>query len=159
MEDLIVFGLAFLAYMLLACNVVAQAWQFRAGPAHAWRRLIRGLAIAVGLLAGAHVALVWGLRFGWSPAAAVEKGWAGFVIFHTALTVIVAAALCRAPWSGRLTLLAFPIVTSGAVGAAFKYDYVAVYRWPLVGVLGLTLVFGLWGLVGRVRNRSRRFLG
>ena len=43
---------------------------------------------------------------------------------------------------GRLDALAFPIVTMGAVGAAFKYDEVAIYRFPLLGVVAAVIVLG-----------------
>src|SRR5262249_49485496 len=131
MIELLIFGLAFLAYVLLGINVVLHTAPL------AWRPLTTAVAIAAGI----HVALVWSFRFEWSITQALDKGWPGFVIFHSALATILAAALAREPWSGRLTYLAFPIVTAGSLGAAFKYDYVAGYRWPLLivflAVIGL----------------------
>src|SRR5262245_12941177 len=88
----------------------------------------------------AHVALVWGHRFDGSIEAALAKGIAGFVIFHAAFVAILAAAVAREPWTTRLLVAAFPVASVGAIGAAFKYDYVSGLRIPLFAVLVGTLV-------------------
>jgi hypothetical protein len=103
------------------------------------------VALATAGSAVAHVLLVWGWRFDWSVDSAVAKGWAGFVLFHTTLGLIVLAAAAPRLWARRCTLAAFPIVTAGAVAAAFKYDYVAAYRWPLIAVFVVVVVGGVLG--------------
>lgn len=133
MQDLVTFGLAYVGYVLLGADVVLHAWH---GP----RRL---LTLVLAAVVSVHVGLVWGLRFEWSLSYALDKGLAGFFIFHTALALLLAAAVAPEPWSGRLLYLAFPIVTSGALGAAFKYDYVAGYRIPLLAALALTIVLAI----------------
>ncbi len=144
MADLITFGLAYLAYLLLGTAVVLRAWG----------RPLRAVMVAAAVVAVTHVGLVWGLRFGWLVSYALEKSLPGFVIFHTALAILVTAALVREPLAGRLAYLAFPVVTSGAVGAAFKYDYVADYQLPLLAAFGVVLVLGGWGIA-----RGRRLSG
>jgi hypothetical protein len=133
MLDTLTFALAFAAYVLLACRTVLWA------AGRAWRPLTVALAAS----ALAHVALVWVWRFEGSLSTALAKGLAGFVIFHTALALILIGAVLHEPWSGRCLALAFPIVTAGAVGAAFKYDVVAGYRIPLLVVLAATVLGGL----------------
>src|SRR5262245_1567550 len=134
MQDAVTFGLAFAAYVLLGAGVVLQLW----------RRPPRVLTLAAAGLALVHVLLVWGWRFDWSTEMALAKGWTGFTIFHTALGVLLAAAVAPQPWSGRCTLAAFPIVSAGAIGAAFRYDFVGDYRMPLLAVLAATCAAGLW---------------
>jgi hypothetical protein len=135
-SDLITFGLAFVGYLLLGLDVVM----------HVGRTPRRWVSVALAVVVAIHVGLVWGWRFDWSLAYALEKGLAGFVIFHTALTLIVAAALAPEPWSGRLLYVAFPIVTTGALGAAFKYDYVAGYRISLLIALAMTVALAIRGI-------------
>lgn len=137
MADLIAFGLAYVAYLLLGTAVVLRAWG----------RPLRAVSVAAAVVAVVHVGLVWGLRFGWSLSYALEKSLPGFVIFHTALAILVTAALVREPWAGRFTYLAFPVVTSGAVGAAFRYDDVAGYRLPLLAAFGLVVALAGLGIV------------
>lgn len=101
----------------------------------------------------AHVALVWGHRFGGSLEVALEKSIPGFVIFHLAFVLILAAAVIRPERvASRLLYLAFPVCTAGALGTAFRYDYVAAYQVPL---LLAVLVVLLLGSVP-VRERRRR---
>jgi hypothetical protein len=124
MSDIVTFSLAVFAYALLAASVVSGI----AG------RRTRAPAIGAATAALAHVGCVWALRFEWSAAEAVEKGVAGAILFHLALLTLVSAALVRPPWALRLGSLAFVIVSAGALGAVFKYDYVAPFRWPVVAV-------------------------
>jgi hypothetical protein len=132
MQDALIFGLAYVGYVLVGANVVLHFW---GRP----RRALMAIMAAVVLL---HVLLVWSLRFEWSLTYAWEKSPAGFLIFHTALVLLVAAVLAREPWSRRLLLVAFPIVTAGGLGAAFKYDFLAGYRVPLLAALVTTLLAG-----------------
>jgi hypothetical protein len=139
LADALTFGLAYAAYLLLGAAVALVAW---GRP----RRVVLTAAAAVALV---HVGLVWGWRFGWSLDYALEKSLPGFVLFHAALGLIVAAALARGPAAGWLACLAFPVVTAGAVGAAFKYDDVSGYRIPLLAALSATALAGVLGVRAR----------
>ncbi len=127
--DWLVFGLAYVGYALVCADVSMRAW----------RRKSRIVTAAAAVVILAHVALVWIVRFEGSLDVALSKGAAGFAIFHVALALIVAASLAPEPWSGRAMFTAFPIVTLGALGAAFKYDYVAVLRLPLIAAFGAAI--------------------
>ena len=127
--DLLTFGLAVAAYALLGTDVASRAWG----------RQRRPLTVLVAVVLIAHVGLVWGHRFGWSVDTALAKGLAGFVIFHAAFAAILAAAVVREPWATRLLYAAFPVASVGAIGAAFRYDFVHVWRIPLLLVLGATI--------------------
>jgi len=80
--DLLTFGLAFAAYVMLCGDVLA----------HAHGRPRRAFTIALAAVLAAHVGLVWGHRYGWSLDAAVASRWAGFAVFHAAFAMILAAA-------------------------------------------------------------------
>lgn len=140
--DFLTFGLAFAAYTLLGADCVA----------HAWGKPRRALTVTLAVVLIAHVALVWGHRFGGSLETALAKGLPGFVVFHAAFAAIVAAALAPEPWSGRLLFAAFPVASAGAIGAAFKYDYVAVLRAPLIVVLAATLAIATLAWTSRIRT-------
>ena len=135
MSDSVIFGLAFAAYVVLGGGVMLSAWG----------RPARLLTVAAAVTASTHVALVWGFRFEGSLSAATEKGLAGFIVFHVALATLLAASLTPQPASRWLSWLAFAIVTAGAVGAAFKYDYVAGYRIPLLVVAFAVMIFACLG--------------
>ena len=137
------FALAFVAYVLLGVSVVLGVRGY----------VTRRYTMAAALVAATHVTLVWTLRYHGSLAAALDKGRAGFVIFHFALLLLIVATVMPQPLSAVLTWLAFPVVTSGAVGAAFKYDYVAGYRIPLLVTAGAAV--GLGFLAWRKRRAER----
>jgi len=124
------FGLAYVAYVLLCADVVL----------HARGRPKRALTVGLAAVLVAHVALVWGWRFGWSPSAALAKGVAGFVVFHAAFAAIVLAAVAPEPWSGRLLYASLPVASMGAIGAALRYDYVRGLRVPLIVALAVTVI-------------------
>lgn len=120
--DSLTFSLAYAAYVLLCAAVLSR-----------WKPVVWVLA-AVAL---AHVYCVWHLRFHWSFAAATSRGYLGFALFHAALlSILVATAV--APW--KILPFTLAVVTLGAVGAAFRYDFVAWLRWPVVAAAGATAV-------------------
>lgn len=131
--DTLTFGLAFVAYALLGADVAARAWGVKR----------RTLTIVLAVVLTSHVGLVWGHRFGGSVDAALAKGVAGFVIFHAAFAAILSAAVAREPWATRLLVAAFTVASVGAIGAAFKYDFVSGLRIPLLVVAGLTVALTL----------------
>jgi hypothetical protein len=90
------------------------------------------------------VALVWHSSFSWSLSYAWSEGPAAFLIFHTALSLIIAAAHASPPWNARSTWLAWAIVTVGAMGAVLRREVVEHYMWPVAIAGGVTLVgYGL----------------
>src|SRR5262249_1844485 len=110
---------------------------------HFWKRRRRELLLVMAAVILVHVGLVWSLRFDWSLTFAWNKGPAGFVIFHAALVLLCGAAVVPDPWSRRAVVAAFPIVSTGGLGATFAYDFVAGYRLPLLAALVGT-VFLCW---------------
>jgi hypothetical protein len=98
----------------------------------------------------AHVALVWAVRYDWSWAVATRNGYAGAVIFHGALVLVVTSLFVGRRIAARLIALSFGIVTLGALGAVFRYEVVAVYRPVVIGLaaagaIGLVLARFLRG--------------
>lgn len=132
----ITFPLAYAAYLML-CGQTLLHLRAR-GP--------RWLSVLLAVTATTHVALVWHHSFDWSVRHAWSGSPAALLIFHTALALIIVAALTPAPWSGRLTILAWPIVTLGATGAVLRREVVAHYFWPVVLAAGVTLACGAWRL-------------
>ena len=98
---------------------------------------------ATAIIVVAHVLMVWAVRYQWSWAQATRNGYAGLMIFHSALILIVTSAFWRDRQGIRLMQVAFALVTLGAVAAVFQYDEVAEYRVPVIvlavaGIAGIT---------------------
>ena len=92
----------------------------------------------VALIVLAHVAMVWIYRYDWQFDLAVRNGYAGFVIFHTALALILISTFAKERLSQKFVHISFVIVTIGAIGASFRYDVVSMYRFIVIpcGVVG-----------------------
>ena len=90
-----------------------------------------------------HVAMVWAVRYDWSWAQATRNGYAGAIIFHGALVLVITSVFVGDRIAMRLILMSFAIVTPGALGAVFMYEAVAVYRPIVIGLAGV----GAIGLV------------
>lgn len=95
-----------------------------------------------------HVLMVWMFRYGWQFDLAVRNGYAGFVIFHSALISILISTFCNRDLGQKLIHVSFVIVTMGALGASFRYDVVAMYRMvvivcAVVGGIGLAQFYFL----------------
>lgn len=115
-----------------------------------WRGTFdRRLAIGVAVIVTAHVFGVWSHRYAWQFDQAVRNGYAGFLIFHSALIAIDVAALAPARISIWLHRVAFLIVSMGAIGATFRYDVVAIYRIPVLFVCAMTLFLSYRGYAHR----------
>ena len=93
-----------------------------------------------------HVAMVWAVRYDWSWAQATRNGYAGVVIFHGALVLIVTSVFVGDRIRTRLILASFAIVSVGALGAVFLYEEVAVYRPVVIGLAAA-------GAIGLAYNR------
>ena len=97
---------------------------------------------AIALIILTHVLMVWIYRYDWQLDLAVRNGYAGFVIFHTALVLILLSTFVNKYLSQKLLHIAFVVVTTGATGASLRYDEVSMYRFivilcGLVGGIGL----------------------
>ena len=100
----------------------------------------------VSLIILIHVFMVWSYRYDWQFAVSVRNGYSGFLIFHTALLMILLSNFVKENIEKTLIRISFIVVTTGAVGAVFKYDVVAVYKilvliCAAVGSTGLLWVF------------------
>ena len=102
-------------------------------------RLLRVVAVVV----LTHVIMVWTFRYEWQFPLAVRNGYAGFIMFHCALLLILASTISRERVARPLIQLAFVVVTIGALGATFVYDVVAMYRVPVI----LCALAGFGGLI------------
>ncbi|MEM7164977.1 MAG: hypothetical protein AAF581_05895 [Planctomycetota bacterium] len=129
----ITFVLAIIGYVGLVTTVIVSS--LKTWPRRFWRGVVAVIA--------AHVAMVWHYRYGWSFDLSVRNGYFGFVLFHSALLMIVASAFAPQRIAQRLVIICFGIVTLGASGAVFRYDVVAIYRAP-VGMAALMGAFVLW---------------
>ena len=95
-------------------------------------RLPTALWRAVTIVIMTHVVLVWAVRYEWRLSEATRNGYAGFVLFHGALLAIIASTVLREQLARSLIIVAFGIVTLGAVPAVFRYEVVELYRIPVV---------------------------
>lgn len=100
-------------------------------------RVLPWLSRSTAVVVATHVALVWTVRYGWSWAQATRDGYAGAVIFHSALALIVASVFVAHRLATRLIMTAFAIVSAGAVAAVFMDDAAAVYRPVVIGLAGI----------------------
>ncbi len=127
-EIFITFLLAITGYTGLTTVVVLTLREQH--PIALWR--------AVVLIILAHVLMVWMYRYDWQLDLAVRNGYAGFVIFHTALALILVSTFVNQYLSQKLVHISFVIVTIGATGASLRYDEVSMYRFIVVpcGLIG-----------------------
>lgn len=129
----VTFLMAILGYVGLMCVVVLtvkdRPWVWL------WRIVVPIIFV--------HVVMVWMFRYDWQFDLAVRNGYVGFVIFHLALISILISAFCRHDLAQKLIHLSFVIVTVGALGASFRYEDVAIYRFVVMGC-GFVGGFGLF---------------
>lgn len=136
MLEFVTFLVAPIAYGGLA---VAAVRAVRRRPSPTLQRAVAALAVT-------HVALVWTVRYGLQLTAATRHGYVGFVLFHAVLLAIVAATFAAEPIARRLLVVAFAVVTVGALGAVFAEPVVGIYRVPVMliacgGLIGLTRAY------------------
>lgn len=129
--EFITFLLAMLGYFGLTGNGILAAQG----------KYYRILMLFVATLVGSHVFLVWNFRYEWQLSQATRNGYGGFFLFHTALLFIMGAAFLRERAAKFLIVASFLIVSSGALGAIFIYDEVAIYRYPVIGLFLLGMGF------------------
>jgi len=99
----------------------------------------------------AHVLMVWWVRYGWDPAQATRRGPAGFIVFHSALAMVLLSLRASEKFRRNLILLSFAIVTIGALGATARDSSVAMYRVPVAA----TSLLGLAGITAGIVRRRR----
>ena len=147
--ETITFLAAIIGYAGLTANMVLVA-------ASRHRRVYM---LPVALIVFAHVLLVWQYRYEWEIAQATRNGYAGFLIFHTALLGILYAPLARDRDARRLVAFSFLVAAMGASGAVLRYDEVAVYRLPVFvcDLVGLG-AFAHW-VYGPAKGYLNRFSG
>ena len=95
----------------------------------------------------AHVVLVWSVRFEWRIALATRNGFAGLIVFHAALLLILTSLAAPAALARRAIVLAFLVVSGGALGAVFREPAVFAYRVPVIvlavsGTVGMAVAIG-----------------
>lgn len=139
MLEFITFALAPIGYLGLTVTALTSARG--AVPI----TLLRAVALVIVI----HVILVWIVRYEGQLSQATRNGYAGFILFHSALLAIVTAAFVGGRLARRLIVAAFGIVTVGAFAAVFRYDVVAIYRVPvivcaIVGTVGLVRAYRPW---------------
>ena len=142
-EIFVTFLLAITGYVGLTTVVVLTLREQH--PTTLWR--------VVALIILAHVLMVWIYRYDWQFDLAVRNGYAGFVIFHTALALILLSTFVNKYLSQKLIHLSFVVVTMGATGASLRYDEVSMYRF-------IVIPCGLIGGIGLIKfyilNRKKR---
>lgn len=101
-----------------------------------------------------HVFMVWTYRYEWEFSMSVRNGYLGFLIFHSALIIILISNFIKQSIAKTLIKISFIIVTAGAVGAVFRYDVVEIYKVPV-------LIFATAGIIGLSRGfilKNTKFL-
>ena len=117
------FALAIIGYIGLTASVIDG---FRRGKVSFWLWRPAGLIIVT------HVIMVWAFRYQWEFGHSVRNGYFGFILFHTALLIILMSMLMSSTRARFPLLAAYLIVTAGALGASFRYEIVAMYRIQVI---------------------------
>jgi hypothetical protein len=154
-EVALVFGPAVLGYALVTLAAVMAAWRERTpGRLASRRRLVALVALLAMTL---HVLLLWSLRYGFDPALATRNGWTGFATFHLAF-VLAWATLpgdwLRPGWRRWLLIAVWLLVTSGAVGAPFRYPIVSALALPVLVIASLGAIGLVWAALPRQLARD-----
>jgi hypothetical protein len=79
-----------------------------------------------------HVIMVWSFHYEWNFSMSVRNGYGGFLIFHSALMLIIVSNYLKETFAIILIRISALIVTAGALGAVFRYDMVSVYKAPVL---------------------------
>lgn len=127
--EFITFLLAFIGFAGLATNAIYASF----GKNHHMMMIITAAIITI------HVLMVWAFRYEWQFSQATRNGYVGFLLFHSALSLIITSTAIAADRARMFIIMAFLIVVMGANGAVFIYDVVAIYRYPviLISITGL----------------------
>ena len=87
-----------------------------------------------------HVFMVWNFHYEWNFSMAVRNGFSGFLIFHSALLMIIISTVVKKAIAIILIRIASVVVTVGAIGAVFRYDIVSIYKIPVLICAGLIIL-------------------
>jgi hypothetical protein len=79
-----------------------------------------------------HVIMVWSFHYEWNFSMSVRNGYGGFLIFHSALMLIIVSNYLKETFAIILIRISALIVTAGALGAVFRYDVVSIYKAPVL---------------------------
>jgi len=121
----VTFLLAVVGYFGLAAVVwVMTARTARGVPVLLWRAVSAVILI--------HLLMVWAFRYGWQPALAVRNGYTGFLIFHGAVLAILVSHMVPPRLAMGLIQASFLVVSAGSIGAAFRYEAVGLYKYPVL---------------------------
>jgi hypothetical protein len=128
--EFVTFLLAMIGYVGLCFNLLTIVRS----------RLKKPYLAATAIVVLVHVFMVWAFRYGWAFSQATRNGYAGFLLFHSALLCIIISVFAGTEIAGKLVIAAFLIVSAGAIGATFRYEVVAMYRIPvlIIAVIGIT---------------------
>jgi hypothetical protein len=118
----ITFLLAMIGYAGLTATVLLSL--NRKVPVLFWR--------TAALIILVHVIMVWAYRYNWQFSTSVRNGYSGFIIFHSALLMILVSTFIRERTAKILIRISFIVVTIGAVGAVFRYEVVEIYKVPVI---------------------------
>lgn len=144
-SDDLTFGLAVVGYALLAADF---ALEHRGRP-------LRGVGWSALGVVSAHVVCVWALRFHWSLQRMLDKSLAGFLLFHGALLLIVAARLAEGTRRRAITSAAFVLVTAGAVPAPLRYPELSLLTLPVFAIASIAIALAFAAHLGRRRSNGR----
>lgn len=87
-----------------------------------------------------HVIMVWSFHYEGNYSTAVRNGYFGFIIFHSALLMIIVSNFVKIKLAILLVRISFIVVSIGAIGAVFRYDVVSFYRVPVIFFVLLVVV-------------------
>jgi hypothetical protein len=125
--EFVTFLLAIIGYIGLGINLLTILRS----------RLKKPYMAATAIVILVHVFMVWAFRYGWEFSQATRNGYAGFLLFHSALLCIIISVFAGTETANKLIIAAFLIVSAGAIGATFRYDVVALYRIPVLLIAGI----------------------
>ncbi|QQS35951.1 MAG: hypothetical protein IPM56_17190 [Ignavibacteriales bacterium] len=120
------------------------------------KKLSRRFWLVTTLIILSHVLMVWMIHYNWSFTYSIRNGYGGFLIFHSALVIILISNFVNETAAFRLIKIAFVIVTAGAAGAVFRYDVVSYYKVPVIAFACSGLFFLLWSFKGN-RSQAKSF--
>lgn len=136
------FVLAILGYLGLTAVMLRSLWY--PVPKRWW-----SVVVAVIFT---HVVMVWMFRYDWQFELAVRNGYVGFVLFHTALLIMVGSSFVSERLMRVGIIIGFCVVSLGASGAVFRYEVVELYRIPVLGCAG----FGILAMLARLVQRRKQ---
>jgi len=109
----------------------------------------------VSLIILLHVFMIWTIHYEWSFSTAVRNGYSGFLIFHSALLMILISTFVNKSRALILIRISSVVVTVGAVGAVFRYEAVQIYKLPVI-ICALAIGVTLLMILNEKRKSMKR---